>query len=80
MLIVLHCSSKERKKELLKHLNQIELKQSETVKSITLAAFSNISLETFMVNLVSLSPPSLPILGKSQTGVLQIFGFLVNPL
>ena len=41
------------------------------------AAFSNILLETFVTNLVSLTRPSLQILGKTQTGVF--FGFLVNP-
>ena len=48
--------------------------------SIRLAAFSNISLETSVPNLVSLTCPSLQILGKTQTGVFLISGFLVNPL
>ena len=33
-----------------------------------------------MRNLVSLTRPSLQILGKIQTGVFPISGFLVNPL
>ena len=33
-----------------------------------------------MPNLVSLTRTSLQILGKTQTGVLPISGFLVNPL
>ena len=43
-------------------------------------AFSNILLETFVPNLVSIILPSLQILGKTQTGVFPISGFLVNPL
>ena len=34
----------------------------------------------FVPNLVFLTHPSLQILGKTQTGVFQISGFLVNPL
>ena len=58
------------------------LNNSETVKAVTchFAIFSNISLETFMPNLVSLTRPSLQILGITQTGVFPISGFLVNPL
>ena len=44
------------------------------------AAFSNILLETFLPNLVSLTRPSLQILRKTQTGVFPISRFLVNPL
>ena len=44
------------------------------------AALSNISLETLVPNLMSLTRPSLQILGKTQTGVFLISGFLVNPL
>ena len=44
------------------------------------AAFSNISLETFMPNLVSLTPPSPQILSKTQMGVFLISRFLVNSL
>ena len=44
------------------------------------AAFSNISLETFMPNLVSLTPPSPKILSKTQMGVFLISRFLVNSL
>ena len=44
------------------------------------AAFSNILLETFVPNLVSISHSSLQILGKNQTGVFPISGFLVNSL
>ena len=36
-------------------------------------------LETFVPNLVFLTRPSLQILGKTQTGVFSISGFLVNP-
>ena len=46
----------------------------------TFAAFSNISLETSVPNLVSLTHPSLQILGKTQTGVFPISRFLLNPL
>ena len=42
------------------------------------AAFSNILLETFVSNLVFLTRLSVQILGKTQTGVLPISGFLVN--
>ena len=38
------------------------------------------TLETFMLNLIFLTHPSLKILGKTQTGVFIIFRFLVNPL
>ena len=44
------------------------------------AAFNNILLETFVPNLLSLTFPSLQILGKTQAGVFPISGFLVNPL
>ena len=40
----------------------------------------NILLETFVPNLVSPTCHSLLILGKTQTGVFPISGFLVNPL
>ena len=43
-------------------------------------AFSNFSLGTFMPNLVSLTPPSPQILGKTQMGVFLISRFLVNPV
>ena len=43
-------------------------------------AFSNFSLDTFVPNLVSLTQLSLQILGKTQTGVFLISGFLVMPL
>ena len=42
--------------------------------------FSNILLETFAPNLVSLTHPSLQILGKTHAGVFLISGLLVNPL
>ena len=41
---------------------------------------SNFSLQTFRPNLVSLTWPSLPILGKTQSGLFPISGFLVKPL
>ena len=45
------------------------------------AALSNFSLETLLLNLVSLMIPSFQIiLGKTQTVVFPICGFLVNPL
>ena len=53
------------------------LNNSEMVKTVTL---SNILLDTFLPNLVSLPRPSLQILGKTQMGVFPISGFLVNPL
>ena len=58
------------------------LTNSETVKAITLAFATsiNVSLETFMPSLVSLTRPSLQILGKTQTGVFPISGYLVYPL
>ena len=46
---------------------------------ITLA-FSNILLETFVPNLVSVTRPSLQILREIQTGVFVFSGLLVNPL
>ena len=45
-----------------------------------IAAFSNFSLETFMPNLVSLTCPSLEILGKNQTRLLPVPWFLVRSL
>ena len=58
------------------------LNNSKAVKGVTLlfAAFSNILLETSVPNLVSLTHPSLQILGKSQTGVFPTSSFLVNHL
>ena len=58
------------------------LVNSETVKAATLAlsVFSKILLEMFVQNLVFFTRPSLQILGKTQTGVFPISGFLVNPL
>ena len=58
------------------------LNNSEKVKAVTLAfpVFSNISLEKFVPNLVSLTRPSLQILNNTQTGILPISGFLDNPL
>ena len=45
------------------------------------AALSNFSLETLLLNLASLMIPSFQIiLGKTQTVVFPICGFLVNPL
>ena len=56
------------------------LNNSKTIKAITLnfAAFSNILLKTFVPYLVSITRSSLQILGKTQTGVLPISGFLAN--
>ena len=42
--------------------------------------FNNFSLDTFVPNLVSLTQLSLYILGKTQTRVFPISGFLVKPL
>ena len=53
---------------------------SKTVKAVTLAFCSEILLETFVPNLVSLTCPNLWILSKAQTGVFPISWFLVNPL
>ena len=44
------------------------------------AGFSNISLEILKPNVVSLALPCLLILGKTQTEVFLISGFLLNPL
>ena len=38
------------------------------------------SIETFASNLLSLTRPSLQMLGETQTGVFPISEFLVNPL
>ena len=54
------------------------LNNSETVKAVTLV-FCNILLEMFVLKLVFLTRPNLQILGKTQTGVFPISGFLVNP-
>ena len=56
--------------------------KSEKVKAgiWDFVAFSNISSETFVPSLVSLTRPSLQILGKTQTGIFLTFRFLVNPL
>ena len=43
-------------------------------------AVSNILLETLVSNLVSITRPSLQILGKTQAGVFPNSGFLVNLL
>ena len=43
-------------------------------------AFNNISLETFVLNFVSSTRPSLQLLGKTQTRVFLISRLLVNPL
>ena len=45
-----------------------------------IVAFSNFSLETFMPNLVSLTCPSLEILGKNQTKLFPVPWFLVKSL
>ena len=37
-------------------------------------------LEMFVVNLVFLTHPCLQILGKTQTRILPISGFLFNPV
>ena len=53
------------------------------LESKTVAAFSNILLKTFvpnLVSLISLTRPSLQILGRTQTGVFLISRFLVHPL
>ena len=55
------------------------LNNSETVKAVILAFYS-ILLETFVPNFVFITHLSLQILGKTQTGVVLIYGFLVNPL
>ena len=44
------------------------------------AEFSKILLEMFVTNVAFFTFPSLQILGKTQTWVFPIFGFLVNPL
>ena len=49
---------------------------SKTLKAITLAIFSIGDIRAK----VSLTPPSLQIFGKTQTGVFPISGFLVSLL
>ena len=59
------------------------LNNSKTVKAVILEFCSiqcNILSETFMPNFVSITRPSLQILGKTQTLVFPISEFLVNPL
>ena len=53
------------------------LNKSETAKA---AAFTSISLETYVPNLISLTRPSLQTWGKLTRGVFSISGFQVNPL
>ena len=48
--------------------------------SLNFAALSNILLETFVANSVSITRRSLQILCKTQTRVFPISVFLVNPL
>ena len=58
------------------------LNNSEMVKKklpCHFAAFSNISVLTFVPSLVSLTCPSLEIFGEIQTVVFPTFGFLLNP-
>ena len=62
------------------HPCRVSLNNSETVKPWHVAAFSNILLKTFLPNLLSLTCPSLHILGKIQVGIFLIPRFLVNPL
>ena len=58
------------------------LNNSEMVNTVIVVfwTFSKFSLETLVPNLASLTCPSLQILGKTQTGVFPISGFLVNHL
>ena len=56
------------------------LRNSKICVTLAFAAFSNISLERFAPTLVSLTRPSLQILGKTQTELFPISGFLVNSL
>ena len=61
------------------------LNDSETVKAVTLpigdfVAFSNISLESYVTNLVSLSLISLQILGKTHAGGISDFQISVQSL
>ena len=61
------------------------LNDSETVKAVTLpigdfVAFSNISLESYVTNLVSLSLISLQILGKTHAGGISDFQIYGQPL
>ena len=51
----------------------------EKLQSQLFAAFRGLLLETFVPNLVSLTCVSLKILGKTQTCVFPIYGFLINP-
>ena len=51
---------------------RFSLNNSETVDTVTLAfcaAFSNVSVETFVPYLVSLTCSNLQILGKTETGI-----------
>ena len=61
------------------------LNYSETVKAVTLrignfVAFSNISTESYVTNLVSLSLISLQILGKTHAGGISDFQIYGQPL
>ena len=60
--------------ELLLPPRWFSLKNSKMVKAVPwyFAAFSNISLETFVPNLVSITRPSPQVSGKTQTGVFLI--------
>ena len=57
-----------------------KLKNGKSCSPGIFATFGNVLLEKFVPNSVFLTRPSLQILGKTQTGVFPIFGFLVNPL
>ena len=57
----------------------LSFSNSKTVKAVTLT-FSNISLETFVSNLVSLTLSSFQILSKTQMGIFPISGFQVVTL
>ena len=60
--------------------SRFSLNYSETVKAVALSFFSiQYHLIRNLPNLVFLTRPGLQILGKTQTGVFSISGFLVSP-
>ena len=58
----------------------VEYHRKIIAKYLHLLPSVNRALETFVPDLVSLTHPSLQILGKTQTGVFLISGFQVSPL
>ena len=63
---------------------EVEFTLNEKTTNLTpiwhFVSFSNFLLETFLPHLVTLTHPRLEILGKTQSEVIPISGFLVNLL